>query len=373
MGSIRRAPRSARWEARYRDPAGRQRTRSFDRKSDAQAFLATVSVEIHRGQWVDPAGGRTLLSEWIAEWSASTTNLRPSTRARDDSYLRTHILPRFGSVPLGSITQLEVRSWVAGLDGRGLAPATVQKAYQILGKVLAAAVDGGLIPSSPCHKVPLPRIESAEMRFLTPEEIGRLAGAITPRYRSFVLLKCYGGLRLSEMAGLRRASVDAMRSSVRVSEQAVEVRGQMHFGPPKTRAGRRTVPIPRQVTEELLDHLARYSTPEKDGLVFPGPAGGPLRAGAWRQRVWRPAIEEAGLAPLRPHDCRHSAISLWAAAGASPNEVAARAGHTSVSVVLDRYRHLFPAELERTTGRLEEMFAPVSEASDADVIVLGGG
>ena len=63
-------------------------------------------------------------------------------------------------------------------------------------------------------------------------------------------------------------------------------------------------------------------------------------------------------------------MSLWAAAGASPNEVAARAGHTSVSVVLDRYRHLFPAEIERTNGRLEAMFAAASDPSEASITEL---
>ena len=107
-----------------------------------------------------------------------------------------------------------------------------------------------------------------------------------------------------------------------------------------------------------------------DELVFPGPHGGALRAGAWRHRVWRPAIADAALAPLRPHDLRHTAVSLWAAAGASPNEVAMRAGHTSVSVVLDRYRHLFPVELEQTTARLEAMFAPLVETPTAAVVEL---
>jgi len=69
---------------------------------------------------------------------------------------------------------------------------------------------------------------------------------------------------------------------------------------------------------------------------------------------------------------RHSAVSLWAAAGATPNEVAGRAGHTSVSVVLDRYRYLFPAEIERTTAQLEEMFAPVNDPSIASVTELHG-
>ena len=93
------------------------------------------------------------------------------------------------------------------------------------------------------------------MRFLTPAEIGRLAHVIEPRYRAFVLLKAYGGLRLSEMAGLRRSRVDVLRRTVRIAEQAVEVRGQMYFGPPKTKAGRRTVPLPRQVADELAEHL----------------------------------------------------------------------------------------------------------------------
>lgn len=144
----------------------------------------------------------------------------------------------------------------------------------------------------------------------------------------------------------------------------------MYVGPPKTKAGRRTVPLPRQVIDELVAHLATYSEPGETGLVFPGPAGGPLRAGSWRQRFWNPAVSRAGLAPLRPHDLCHTAVSLWAAAGASPNEVAMRAGHTSVAVVLDRYRHLFPAEIDRTTGRLEAMFAPVAEAPDATVTEL---
>jgi integrase len=111
--------------------------------------------------------------------------------------------------------------------------------------------------------------------------------------------------------------------------------------------------------------MANYSEPDPDGHVFVGPNGGAIRAGLWRQRFWAPAVSAAGLAPLRPHDLRHTAVSLWAAAGASPNEVAARAGHTSVSVVLDRYRHLFPAEVERTNERLEAMF-------DGATGILGG-
>jgi hypothetical protein len=136
MGSIRKAPRSGRWEARYRDPAGVQRTCTFDRKSDAQAFLAATETDVRRGQWRDPALGRIRLEDWVTQWWSTTTNLRPATRARDESYLKNHVMPRFGNAELASITQLEVRAWVAELNSQGLAPATVQKAYQIMGKIL---------------------------------------------------------------------------------------------------------------------------------------------------------------------------------------------------------------------------------------------
>lgn len=81
--------------------------------------------------------------------------------------MRNHVLPVFGTTPLGRITQLDVRAWVADLHASGLAPATVHKASQTLSKVLRAAVDGGLIAQSPCRSVGLPKIESKEMRFLT--------------------------------------------------------------------------------------------------------------------------------------------------------------------------------------------------------------
>jgi hypothetical protein len=75
------------------------------------------------------------------------TNLRPSTAARDQDYVRLYVSPRFGSMPLASIGQRDVRAWVADLSSQGLAPAIVQKAYQILGKVLGAAVDAGHDPA----------------------------------------------------------------------------------------------------------------------------------------------------------------------------------------------------------------------------------
>jgi integrase len=120
------------------------------------------------------------------------------------------------------------------------------------------------------------------------------------------------------------------------------------------RASRRTVGLPRAVVKELAAHLAVLAEP--DALVFTAPQGGPLRVIAFRARIWRPATRNAGLDGLRIHDL-HTAVALWIAAGANPKEVAARAGHTSVSFTLDRYGHLYPESDTALRDRLDAIYS----------------
>jgi integrase len=286
-------------------------------------------------------------------------NLRPKTRTRNEMVFRLYVLPRFGAVPLDAISQREVRAWVTSLTVRGLAPATVHKAYQLFAKTMAAAVDGGMLAQSPCRGVALPKVEHEEMRYLNPVEIACLAEAIRPGYQALVFVGAYGGLRIGELAGLRRSRVDLDAGTVDVAETVLEVEGRLLFGPPKTRAGRRRIGLPRRVVDELALHLRAPGRPTDP--VFRSPAGGPLRVTGFRNRIWRPATLAAGLPGLRIHDLRHTAVALWIAAGASPKEVAVRAGHTSTSFVLDRYGHLFPESDAALRDRLDELFVPATE------------
>jgi integrase len=344
MAHISRRQRNGkvRYLARYTDPSGRERAKSFTRKKDAERFLTGIENDKLRGTWTDPTLGRVLLADWYALWRQATVELRPNTEARDERLFRLHILPRFESMPLVAITQYEVRAWVTHATRQGLAASTVRRAYQLLGKVMAAAVDAGMIGQNPCRRVPLPRIERREMPFLTPVEVARLADSIRPDYRGLVLLGACG-------------RVDLDLGMVEVVEIVTEVSGYLHFGPPKTRAGYRRVGLPRVVVEALAQQLARPGS--ADDLVFVGPQGGTLRLATFRHRIWRPATRVAGLDGLRIHDLRHTAVALWIAAGANPKEVAARAGHTSVSFTLDRYGHLYPDADQALRDRLDALHA----------------
>jgi len=157
-----------RWKARYRAPDGRERSKTFPRKIEAERWLVEQEAAKATGQWVDPRAGRVFYQEWHARWW-ETVDGRASTRARDESYARNHVLPYFGSHRLSAIDYLAVAEWISKLKARGLAPATVHKAHQILSRSLRSAVRAKLIAHNPCDDTEtLPKIERVEMRFLPP-------------------------------------------------------------------------------------------------------------------------------------------------------------------------------------------------------------
>jgi len=185
VSSISRTPQG-RWRARYRDPAGRSRSRTFDTKVEARRFLDATNADMHRGQWVDPAAGRVTLAEWVATYLATVTNLRPTTLATYEGDLARYVLPRFGHLPLARIRPLDVRSWVADELAAGIAPTSVHRHFCTLRRLLRVAVETDLLVKSPCAGVKPPPVEPVEMRFLTAAEVHRLAEEMHPHFRVLV-------------------------------------------------------------------------------------------------------------------------------------------------------------------------------------------
>lgn len=346
---------------RFRAPDGKERTKQFSRRRDAERYGHLTEVDRGQGSFVDPRLGRITVQEWFERWWPTVTELRPTTRARDETMFRAHVIPTFGSTALARVDRTNLREWVARLsdpDQADLAPASVTKVVQVFNKTMRAAMEDRLIASNPVERLPVPKIEREEMRFLTAEELWHLADIIDRRYRPFVLLAGYSGLRLGEVLALRWKHVDLLRRQVTVIETLTDLAGVLTFGAPKTKASIRTVGMPSFVADALATIPAR--PPDGDELVFRSPEGHPVRPSLFRSRFWLPAVDAAGLSPLRIHDLRHTAVALWIAAGANPKQIAVRAGHTSVSVVLDRYGHLFPQQetalieaLEGTRPRLQ--------------------
>jgi len=165
----------------------------------------------------------------------------------------------------------------------------------------------------------------------------------------------YLGPRWGELAGLKRQHVDFLHSQVRIVGSLERVGSSFRYvEETKTLSGKRTIPAPPFLIERLARHLELAPASE---FVFPSPTGEPLHYGNFRKRVWKPAVDAAGVGPFTPHGLRHSAAALWIAQGANPVTIQRRMGHKDVRTSLQVYGHLLPEQDDMLTARMEDLRA----------------
>jgi integrase len=354
-----------RWYVRYRDPAGVQRTKTFDRKTGvggADQFVTAIEGAKLSGTYVDPARGKATVGTLAEAWLAGKVNLKPTTRARYEAALHVHVLPRWGTTPLDRVEHSEVQDWIAAMVTAGQSGASVRKTYGVLSGILDRAVRDKRMPANPAKGCDLPALNERPRRYLTAEQVTQLANAAALRdhpdprlrdmfeqYRIAVLVLAYCGLRWSELAALKVGRVNLLRRRIVIEEAVTEVGGKLVWGTPKSHASR-SVPIPRFLADELMHHIAGR---EPEDLLFPAPLGGVLRNRAARRSWFDQAAASIGVPGLLPHELRHTAASLAVSAGANVKAVQRMLGHASAVMTLDRYSDLFDSDLDAVADRLD--------------------
>ncbi|HZD23352.1 MAG TPA: hypothetical protein VE569_08125 [Acidimicrobiia bacterium] len=183
--------------ARYIGPDGREHSKAFDRKVDAEHWLREHESRIDRGLWLDPAAGRVTLEEYASAWIAGKI-VKPKTMEGYKSLLWSRILPEFGSVELRQITRDSVRSWVAQMTNDGLSASRVKQVRALLAQTLGQAEDDGVLGRNPAARVATPRKTPRRQKFLTPDQVEGLAMACASRQPgagSIVRFLAWTGLR----------------------------------------------------------------------------------------------------------------------------------------------------------------------------------
>lgn len=344
MASIRKRD-DGKYRARYRDGGGREHARHFARKVDAQRWLDEVTASVVTGAYVDPKAGKVTFRDYAESWRSKQMH-RAGTMEHVERSLRLHVYPRIGDKPLSNVLPSDVQSLVKAMS-LDLSPATVGVIYRHTSAIFKAAVADRRIQASPCVKVRLPKTSRPPVEPLATEVVVALTDAVPPRYRAMVVLAAGTGMRQGEVFGLTVDRVDFLRRTVRVDRQLVGLSGRTpDFGPPKTEASLRTIPLPTVVVESLAAHLLEYPA-GVDGLIFTGSEGQRLRRSAFGN-VWRKATLEAAIPGVTFHALRHYYASLLIRHGESVKTVQARLGHASAAETLDTYSHLWPDSDDRT-------------------------
>lgn len=344
-----------RYDARWREPDGTSRGKTFATHAEAKAHLLAVAHSKATGTYVPKVQGQTPVRQVAEEWLAA----KPRKASTVESYqhvLNTWLKPWLNR-PVDSIGYSDVTGLVARLRKAGRSAQTIHNVFNVGHGVLRYAVKARYITVNPAAAVreDLPRREDAtERQPLTAEQVQELAALLSPSYGLVVRFAAWSGLRAGEIAGLRVRRVNVMRSEVQVVETVARLTGGSAPDTPKSRKSKRTVPIPASLARELGDFIASRGL-GPDAYVFGDDAGRHLNHAATYRRYFVPAAAAIGRPDLTFHDLRHTYASLMAP-HITMLELSRRLGHQTYALTANTYSHLYATDDPEKAAALDALY-----------------
>ena len=336
---------------------GKQRWESCRTIDEARRAKAARATDIERGEFEQRS--RITLHEYAREWveryqGRGRRGFRENTRDEYRRVLTHYVFAHFPArTRLTEVTPSRVATFVGWLcdpvaQGNALADSTVRNIMAPLRACLANAVREGLIRSNPARDVDLPHRPTAEdgeeeVRAMSREELSMLLALMPGRWRTFFWFLAATGLRVSEAIALQWRHLELDDQSPHVKVRRGIVRGRM--GPPKSRHGRRDVPLDHLLVLALREHRRVSEWPAENDLVFPASNGAVMSPSNLRRRVLKPAAEKAGVEWVGFHAFRHTCASLLFAEGRNAVQVQRWLGHHSAAFTLATYVHLLDGDI----------------------------
>jgi integrase len=382
-----------RWQVRWRDESGHQRSQNFALKSGkdpdrhADAFDAQVKTQLNGGTYVDPSAGDVKLRE-RGDLYVRTLTAGESTRDAVEARLRLHVYPELGDYKMRTLARSPsiCQAWMHGLQGK-LSPATIRIVRGPLSAIFDIAVDDGIIGRNPLRagSVKAPRIPKRKIEPWTEERVEAVTAALPDRFGAMGDLASGCGLRQGELFGFAVDDVNwlATRKLARIRRQVKIVRGALVFAPAKGDRDR-DVPMAGPVALRLSQHLELFPAvtvtlpwkvpggkPVTVRLMFTSVTGKALARNDFNRYVWKPALERAGVIEPRAegvqawgesrengmHALRHFYASALLADGVDIRALAEYLGHSDPGFTLRIYTHLMPSAEERATAAIDRVFA----------------
>jgi integrase len=365
----------------WRDESGDKRRRTFRVSRDAERFAARIETAKAEGRPTLEHNPRGETVAQVVEMSlaAAAQKLKPGTLAGYRLMYDRAILPEFGRLRVTAVTSQRVEAWVAKLTAQGLAPHTVHNYWVGLSRLFTYAIRHRIHPGpNPCAAVERPKNRPREdfaARFLTAAQVEAVAGHLAEREEwmgTLFRFMSFTGLRASEVAGLRVQDVVLGGGAhVEVRQTYRRINNVWVKGTPKSSRSTRDVPIlSRALVAELRKVLlANPNSGDPEALFWPARENGsrrldwsrPIAMSGFLNYYLLPAAQAVGVDHIRNHDTRHTAASLWLAAGFQPFQVSRWLGHSSLELVGRVYGHLYVSDYSAEVERFEA-FTRTAEA-----------
>lgn len=372
-----------RWQVRWRDEDGEQRSKNFARKTGkdperhADAFDAKIQTELDDGSYVSVADANTPFKAYAEDWRKSRTH-DVQTAGGIERALRLHVYPAIGHRTLRELAKRPslTQSWIAGMK---LSPGSARIVITAVSGVFLAAIDDGLIARNPvkAQSVTRPRAPEKKAQPWTLDQVTAVAGELDKRYAVLPFLGAGAGPRQGEMFGLAVDDIDFLRRKIHVRRQVRLIGNVRCFAEVKNRKPHE-VPLSGSLAPILAEHIRLYppvavtlpwQVPDGDPVTFTllvtRPDGSALHRSRFNESQWHPARKAAGIPATREngmHALRHTAASAWLSQGISVAAVADWIGDTP-AIVHSTYAHLMPDDTESGRKAMDAFFTAGSAAS----------
>ena len=342
---------------------GKRIRRTFDTRSAAKLWRQDAQVAVREGRLRAAPGQR--LHEAARAWldgaragqvlNRSGDHYKPSAIRAYEQNLRLRVLPDLGDRRLSELRRADLQALVDRLVSDGASPATVMTTMLPLRAIYRRAVSRGDLDANPTTGLEMPAIRSRRVHIATPADAERLLDALDPRDRPLWATAIYSGLRRGELTGLRWNDVDLAGGTIRVERGWDAIEGEIA---PKSREGRRTVPVPAVLRDHLLEHRMRQGEPT--GQVF----GTPSNVRATLERTAQVRRHRDDLTAITLHQARHTYASFMIAAGINAKTLSTYMGHANISITLDLYGHLLPGSEDQAAAMLDAFLARCAGDTD---------
>lgn len=294
-----------------------------------------------------------LVDTWFSE---NEIRWRKSHRRNMVSILEGHLKPAFGQKKVSHITKAEILAFrstlakVTGRKGRPLSPKRINSIMMPLRQILDEAADRYEF-TTPYRNIKSLKVPRTDVEPFSLEEVQQILARVRADFRPYYTVRFFTGMRTGEIDGLKWKYVDFDRRMILVRE--TRVNGEEEYT--KTDGSQREIQMSQPVFDALRaqEKVSRGRSP----YVFCTREGNPLDHNNVTKRVWYPLLRHLGLEVRRPYQTRHTAATLWLAAGENPEWIARQMGHASTEMLFRVYLRYVPNLTRRDGSAFERLLA----------------
>ncbi len=357
--------KDGRWQAQISLGDGKRKTFYGKTQKEVREKLRVAINEQKQG--VLPIGPDQTLGSYLSTWLELVHKpvVEPRTYEQYLSVINAHLVPSLGKIKLQKLTMQQLRAFYAEKIKEGKAPRTVSQYHSVIRKALDDAVNDGLVSRNVASLVRPPTARRYEPQVLTIEQAKKLLeSARGHRLEALIIVAVTTGAREGELLGLHWSDVDFEQKVMYVRRSIGRVKGRgLVENEPKTKTSRRKVMLSDVAITALKEHKVlqdsrRVEVGEKwidKGVVFPGYVGGYLLHQTMMP-LFRRLLADARLPIMRFHDLRHSAATILLSKGVHPKIVQEMLGHSSITMTMDTYSHLFPSMQQDASSGMDDVF-----------------